>query len=209
MPFSLSADMEVSVGVGRCVTGRRMRGHRESIVNPLPRIVSRPYLRVLPVHGTVPLLVLRLCGDVALQAPGGSTLGAKSLGLLAFLALEPGPHRREEVTALLWGEFPEEKARASLRQALTHLRDAVGAALVVDRATVELTGALTTDVAEFLRLAPVEPATALATDIPHFLESLVIRGSPAFEEWAEMKRAELLGRYTALLRAAAGEAMAR
>ena len=191
------------------MTGRRMRGHRESIVNPLPRIVSRPYLRVLPVHGTVPLLVLRLCGDVALQAPGGSTLGAKSLGLLAFLALEPGPHRREEVTALLWGEFPEEKARASLRQALTHLRDAVGAALVVDRATVELTGALTTDVAEFLRLAPVEPATALATDIPHFLESLVIRGSPAFEEWAEMKRAELLGRYTALLRAAAGEAMAR
>src|SRR6476620_744486 len=105
MPFSLSADMEVSVGVGRCVTGRRMRGHRESIVIPLPRIVSRPYLRALPAFRNGPLLALRLGGDVALQPPDGSTLepapGAKSLGLLAYLALEPGPHRREEVTALL------------------------------------------------------------------------------------------------------------
>jgi DNA-binding SARP family transcriptional activator len=159
------------------------------------------------------VLALRLCGDVALQPPDGSTIepapGAKSLGLLAFLALEPGPHRREEVTALLWGEFPEERARASLRQALTHLRDTMGETLHVDRATVELVGPLTCDVSEFLRLAPLEPAAALAIDIPRFLESLAIRGSPAFEEWAETKRAELLGRYVALLRTASREAMAQ
>ena len=154
-----------------------------------------------------------MCGDVALQPPHGSTIepapGAKSLGLLAFLALEPGPHRREEVTALLWGEFPEERARASLRQALTHLRDAMGETLRVDRATVELAGPITCDVTEFLRLAPSDPAAALAIDIPRFLSSLAIRGSEAFEEWAEAKRAELLGRYVALLRAAARDAMAR
>jgi DNA-binding SARP family transcriptional activator len=154
-----------------------------------------------------------LCGDVALQPPDGSTLepapGAKSLGLLAFLALEPGAHRREEVTALLWGEFPEEKARASLRQALTHLRDAMGETLRVDRATMELVGPISCDVTEFLRLAPSDPAAALAIDIPRFLESLSVRGSQAFEEWADAKRAELLGRYVALLRAAAREAMAR
>src|SRR5437763_13329523 len=165
-----------------------MRGHREWIVNPLPRIVSRPYLRVRPAPGTVPLLALRLCGDVALQAPDGSSMepapGAKSLGLLAYLALEPGAHRREEITALLWGEFPEERARGSLRQALTHLRDAMGETLHVDRATVELVGSLTCDVSTFLQLAPVEPSAALAIDIPGFLESLGIRGSPAFEEWA-------------------------
>jgi len=148
-----------------------------------------------------------------LQPPDGSTIepapGAKSLGLLAFLALEPGAHRREEVTALLWGEFPEEKARASLRQALTHLRDAMGETLRVDRATVELVGPLSCDVTEFLRLVPSDPAAALAIDIPRFLESLTVRGSEAFEEWADAKRAELLGRYVALLRAAAREAMAR
>jgi DNA-binding SARP family transcriptional activator len=154
-----------------------------------------------------------LCGDVALQPPDGSTIepapGAKSLGLLAFLALEPGAHRREEVTALLWGEFPEEKARASLRQALTHLRDAMGETLRVDRASVELVGPISCDVTEFLRLAPSDPVAALAIDIPRFLESLTVRGSEAFEEWADAKRAELLGRYVALLRAAAREAMAR
>ena len=148
-----------------------------------------------------------------MQPPDGSTIepapGAKSLGLLAFLALEPGTHRREEVTALLWGEFPEEKARASLRQALTHLRDAMGETLRVDRASVELVGPISCDVTEFLRLAPSDPAAALAIDIPRFLESLTVRGSEAFEEWADAKRAELLGRYVALLRAAAREAMAR
>ena len=74
-------------------------------------------------------LGLRLCGDVALTSPDGSavspTLGAKTFALLAFLALEPGPHRRERLTTLLWGEYPEEKAKASLRQALSHLRDAL------------------------------------------------------------------------------------
>jgi DNA-binding SARP family transcriptional activator len=145
--------------------------------------------------------------------PGGSSIepapGAKLLGLLAYLALEPGAHRREEIAALLWGEFPEERARGSLRQALTHLREAMGETLHVDRATVELVGPLRCDVSEFLQLAPVEPTAALAIDIPRFLESLAIRGSPAFEEWADTKRAELLGRYVALLRAAARDARAR
>jgi len=154
-----------------------------------------------------------LCGDVALQPPDGSTLepapGAKSLGLLAYLALEAGAHRREEVTALLWGEFPEDRARASLRQALTHLRDAMGETLRVDRATVELVGPVSCDVTEFLQLAPSDPAAALAIDIPRFLESLTIRGSEAFEEWADAKRAELQARYVTLLRTAAREAMAR
>ena len=53
---------------------------------------------------------------------GAGALPAKSLALLAFLALEAGPRSREELTALLWGESPDEKASASLRQALSHLR---------------------------------------------------------------------------------------
>src|SRR6188508_3028533 len=120
----------------------------------------------------MPSLVLRLCNDVVLCSPDGvpvaPALGAKTLGLLAFLALEPGPHRREELTALLWGDSPEEKARASLRQALTHLRDALGDGIRIDRATVELTGPLECDASEFLRLAPVDGAAALAIDAPRF-----------------------------------------
>jgi DNA-binding SARP family transcriptional activator len=161
----------------------------------------------------MPSLVLRLCGNVALcsadRVPIAPPLGAKTVGLLAFLALEPGPHRREELTALLWGDSPEEKARASLRQALTHLREALGDTLRVDRATVELDGSLECDVPEFLRLASVDRGAALAIDVPRFLEGLTVRNCQAFEEWADEKRTELTARYAGLLGASAREALAR
>jgi len=161
----------------------------------------------------MPSLVLRLCGDVVLSSPDrvppAPPLGAKTLGLIAFLALERGPHRREELTALLWGDSPEEKARASLRQALTHLREALGDALRVDRSTVELVGTLQCDAAEFLRLESVDGAAALAIDVPRFLSGLTVRNCQAFEEWADEKRAELVRRYASLLASGAREAMAR
>ena len=161
----------------------------------------------------MPLLALRLCGEVVLRTPDGAPieppLGAKTLGLLAFLAMEPGAHQREEVTALLWGDSPEDKARASLRQALTHLRDAVGDALRVDRTTVELTGQLECDASEFLRLAPVDPGAALAIEVPRFLHGMTMRNCHAFDEWAEEKRIELVTRYASLLAAGARDALAR
>jgi DNA-binding SARP family transcriptional activator len=161
----------------------------------------------------MPGFALRLCGDVMLTACDDASvepaLGSKTLALLAFLTLEPGQHRRDEVTALLWGEYPEERAKASLRQALTRLRDALGEALVIDRASIELRGPLDCDVNEFLRLADQDPAAAVAIDIPHFLSSLALRSCPAFEEWAEDERVELLARYTSLIAGVTREAMAR
>ena len=166
-----------------------------------------------PRAETTPSMVLRLCSDVVLCSADGTPvsppLGAKTLGLLAYLAVEAGPHRREELTALLWGDSPEEKARASLRQALTHLRDALGDTLRIDRATVELTGPLHCDVNEFLRLAPIDGAAALAIEAPRFLAGLSVRNCQAFEEWADEKRSELVARYVTLLAAGAREAMAR
>lgn len=155
-----------------------------------------------------------MCGDVSLKtestAPVEPPLGAKSLALLAFLVLEPRrPHRREALTALLWSEYPEENARASLRQALSHLREALGETLNVDRATVELIERPVCDVVEFTRLAAEDPAAALAVDIPAFLASLTIRNCPVFEEWADVKRHELLDAYRAVARDRARDAIAR
>ena len=158
-------------------------------------------------------MVLRLCSDAVLCSPDGipvsPPLGAKTLGLLAYLALEPGPHRREKLTALLWGDSPEEKARASLRQALTHLREALGDTVRIDRSIVELAGPLECDANEFLRLAPLDRPAALAIDVPRFLSALTVRNCQAFEEWADEKRSELVKRYVNLLAAGAREAMAR
>src|SRR4051812_16423081 len=157
----------------------------------------------LPRTETTPSMVLRLCSDAVLCSPDGipvsPPLGAKTLGLLAYLAVEIGPHRREKLTALLWGDSPEDKARASLRQALTHLRNALGDSLRIDRSTVELTGQLECDAIEFLRLASVDGNAALAIDVPRFLTGLAVRNCQAFEEWVEEKRSELVARYVSLL----------
>ncbi len=155
-----------------------------------------------------------MCGELSLKtdnaAPVEPPLGAKSLALLAFLVLEAGrPHRREALTALLWSEYPEENARASLRQALSHLRDALGETLNVDRATVELSERPICDVVEFNRLAKEDPASALAIDIPSFLSGLSIRNCPVFEEWSDVKRHELLDAYRAVARDRARDAIAR
>ncbi len=51
----------------------------------------------------------------------------KAQALLAYLSVESDrPHRRETLSDLLWPNRPSQKARQSLRQALSHLRQAVG-----------------------------------------------------------------------------------
>ena len=51
----------------------------------------------------------------------------KVQALLAFLAIESShPHRRDELTGLLWPEQPEDAARDNLRVSLYRLRQALG-----------------------------------------------------------------------------------
>ena len=158
-------------------------------------------------------LALTLCGRVIAtvdgQSPPGEPLGGKALALLAYLALEPGVHTRDELTALLWGEFPEQQAKASLRQALTHLRHAVGDSLRADRTSVELAGPVECDVLTFLRTVTDDPRAALGVDVSRFLAGLPARHCPAFDEWVETTRATLLRHSEAALAALVREAMAR
>jgi DNA-binding SARP family transcriptional activator len=85
---------------------------------------------------------LTLLGLPSISSSVGGTsssqLSAKALGLLAYLALEPGPHTREELAGLLWGESTDAEARASLRQAVKQVRGRLGELLGCDRATIEL-----------------------------------------------------------------------
>jgi DNA-binding SARP family transcriptional activator len=51
----------------------------------------------------------------------------KVRALLAHLAVKADrPHRRETLAGLLWPDYPERSARASLRNALSDLRTAIG-----------------------------------------------------------------------------------
>jgi DNA-binding SARP family transcriptional activator len=160
----------------------------------------------------MPELSLRLCGRVSVTGdgvrPDVASVGAKSLALLAYLALEPGPHSRDKLATLLWGDYPDAKAKMSLRQALAHLRDAVPTALRVERTAVELAIVVDCDVTTFLRLAKESPRAAADIPVAGFLDGLILRHCPAFDEWADRTRAMLLRRAADVLAAAAREAAA-
>jgi DNA-binding SARP family transcriptional activator len=62
-------------------------------------------------------------GELALDGSVLRVHSAKTLALLAFLALEADrPHTRARLAALVWSDAPEPAARQSLRQALYSLR---------------------------------------------------------------------------------------
>jgi DNA-binding SARP family transcriptional activator len=159
----------------------------------------------------VAALTLNLLGPPSLQLPDGASVtpqpGGKILALLTYLALEGGPHTREELAGLLWGESTDSEARASLRQALKQLRTQVGDRIRVDRTAVELVGPLECEIREFRARVLQEPARAVSTDIPRFLAGFSVRNAPRFEEWLAQTRRELLRQYQHALGTLAREAM--
>jgi DNA-binding SARP family transcriptional activator len=138
-----------------------------------------------------------------------SRLSAKALGLLAYLALEPGPHTREELAGLLWGESSDAEARASLRQAVKQLRSLLGELLGGDRATIELSESIECEVRDFRQKVAQEPRLATTTDIPRFLAGFSVRHAPRFEEWIADTRRTLLRQYQEALGTLARDAMGR
>ncbi len=78
----------------------------------------------------MPALSLSFLGAFHAEHNGESIHGFatdKSRALLAYLAVEHGrPHRRESLASLLWPDQSDELARQSLRQALSHLKQALG-----------------------------------------------------------------------------------
>jgi DNA-binding SARP family transcriptional activator len=155
-------------------------------------------------------VTLALVGPPSLSPAEEGTsapLGAKDLALLAYLVLEPGPHTREELAGLLWGESSEAEARASLRQSLQHIRARFGSLVRSDRSVVELAGELQCDVRDFRDGVAREPRLALTTDIPRFLTGFSVRHAPQFDEWIAETRRGLLRLYQQALGALAREAM--
>ena len=108
----------------------------------------------------------------------------QAMALLAFLPARAAPAQPGALAGLLWGESPEVEARASLRQALKHLRDALG------DAPARRPGPVRAHRAARVRRARVparrrasDPARAAAFDVPRFLQGFSVRHAPQFEEW--------------------------
>ena len=151
---------------------------------------------------------------VTLQGePVTSFVSDKARALLAFLAVEAGqPHRREALVGLLWPEYPERSARASLRNVLANVRQVIGDRevdppfLCIERQTIQFNpeADVHVDVTAFtegLEQASASPQShaetvheleaAVALYQGGFLEGFSLPDSPAFEEWALLKREQL------------------
>ncbi|MEO8448939.1 MAG: AAA family ATPase [Gemmatimonadota bacterium] len=98
------------------------------------------------------MLRLITLGGLALN-DGGRQLPIrrrKSLALLAYLALQDRPRPRTYLATLFWGDRDDERARQSLRQALTDLRDLIGDGLDAGVESVSVVpGAVGLDALEF------------------------------------------------------------
>lgn len=135
----------------------------------------------------------------------------KVRALLAFLATEPGLHRRETLAALLWPEKPEREARHNLSQALYNLRQVISplSKTILETTIRTVRFALDehfqVDVLHFersLRIVSEHPhsfallcdecrqqlETALNLYRSEFLAGLQVVDSVAFEDWIQQKR---------------------
>ena len=113
-------------------------------------------------------LDIQLLGGFSVRKADGYELvfpTRKGRLLLAFLALEPGrAHTRERLTHLLWSGRADEQARGSLRNALSTLRQILGAeAVQVDKDRVALNPeAVAVDAVIFQNLAVQGDAASLS-----------------------------------------------
>jgi DNA-binding SARP family transcriptional activator/tetratricopeptide (TPR) repeat protein len=131
------------------------------------------------------MLEIRLAGGSQLRLDGAELAqpaSRRARAVLAYLALNPGAHQRGRLAARFWPGVLDESARASLRVALTELRQALGPAaahLITSREAVELGGpGLVVDVRVFEQaLDGGDPARALAACSGPILEEFD-------EEWA-------------------------
>ncbi|MEZ5738770.1 MAG: hypothetical protein R3E68_04410 [Burkholderiaceae bacterium] len=147
------------------------------------------------------MLQLMGAGHVLVTGRAVRVRSVKTLGLLAYLVLEPRAHLRARLAALLWPDDDEAAARHSLRQAVFWLRSANGAALadslVVDGDLLRFVpdDSVEVDILHWRRGSapaglPGQPA-ALPIHPAPLLEGRRFAGCDEFEAWLQGQRQAL------------------
>jgi DNA-binding SARP family transcriptional activator/TolB-like protein/Tfp pilus assembly protein PilF len=131
-------------------------------------------------------LLLQLLGPARITVFGDEIEGfpRKNFALLAYLAVRDQTHvARDTICGLLWPDSADEQARASLRQALTGIRKALGSA----------DGAVISNV-DSVRIDPAR----VSTDVARFLEGVDARTILELAETARLYRGDLLEGFSSI-----------
>lgn len=125
-------------------------------------------------------------------------VSAKGQALLIYLAVTGQRHSRSALAGLLWGDMPEESARANLRLALSKLRKFIPDYLEATRLEIVFKPqhAYRLDVAEFEKLLKTDHSGgldvhAVALYRGDFLEDFILPNAPEFDFWAAAQRERL------------------
>jgi DNA-binding SARP family transcriptional activator/TolB-like protein len=122
----------------------------------------------------------------------GEAVWPKSLALIVYMAIEPGPDRREEILGVLWPDRDEKRARRALNQLLYTLRK-TSPELDLESVSdaLDFGKEVWLDVEEFERRLEVgDLKGAVELYRGPFLDDLSV-GEPEFDHWADRQRAEL------------------
>jgi predicted ATPase/DNA-binding SARP family transcriptional activator len=170
-------------------------------------------------EASMPRLAVTLFGPPRIERDGCpvNTDTRKAIALIAYLAVTKQPHSRDTLAALLWPEYDQPHARATLRRTLSVLHKALaGAWLRIERETLSLDQqeGFWLDVEEFRenlaasRAHHVQPDLACATCLRHlenaatlyrddFMAGFSLADSAPFDDWqfyqADSLRQDLAG----------------
>ncbi|HEX6307519.1 MAG TPA: BTAD domain-containing putative transcriptional regulator [Longimicrobiales bacterium] len=144
---------------------------------------------------------LDVLGRIALRTAAGEVRAVlvqpKRLALLVWLALRrpAGFVRRDELLGTFWPDSTEERARASLRQAIQFLRRHLGSDVIVRRGAAELgiePAAMSCDALVFLAaVANRDGAAAMACYGGDLMPGFVLEGAHEFDRWLHAERQRL------------------
>lgn len=145
--------------------------------------------------------LVTLGGLVLLDEDGRavSSLGPRNLALLAYLALANKPLSRDHVAELFWGDRDEGRARHSMREALSKLRQLLGPEAIPQRSnSVALSASvpLWVDARTFIA-ASTAGDTGKVTELyaGPFLDGVHTGGSRSFEDWCDAERSMCEARF--------------
>jgi DNA-binding SARP family transcriptional activator/tetratricopeptide (TPR) repeat protein len=138
-------------------------------------------------------------GRLALVSPSGDdeplSRRRRQLAVLAVLALNARPVRREQLVEMFWGDEDEDRARHSLSNALSSLRGCIGATAIAARQTdvgLSSDAPLGVDALEFSAACEAsDHERAVALYGGPFLDGVVVPDSVRFDGWVARERARL------------------